>query len=612
LKKVTRQGEVQGKAAAAQPALVAVLDEHSGGARLLVAKSTRESLTIAEARELAGPTALAQAGVVLRELGVSRVTRIVPGGTCVVRCVQLPAPEQAGEAGERSLESSGALMAEAELPEDVPQHRRGSGVITDVARPGLVSMLLVGWRGSVPEGEVEGEIEETWVARPAALAAIKGGAGRLAACIDADEGTVTLVASGPARTVVRELLGDSSEQAEWRGEVERAAAGAWEAAGGAPGEVEESVAQGLGEGVIARRRIVLEASSLAMLGKRVTGMREGRAWMDTWGLAIGAALIASEPRASVRGLGLMTAAAREPVLSIPERVVSWVSRGSRPGWVIAAALVGAFVVPMSFAWARATILDARASKVEALEGREALEKQAAFYAQLETTRWPMTKLIADIGAQAPVGVVVTNMRMSPGQPLTIAGRADSSDLVNTLVENLSATKVFAEVSVGRQESNEGGGVEFDLTARVARPFIPAKRAEDFVAKPLAVRLHGEGATNTQAPASERSKSTRTSSRRTGTDSDGASGANSGSSGNTTEGASGDRRPSASRSTEPPAAIADEAIAKLDGNGAMKEWSQRQSFLRSNPSLDSGVKERLQSEVDKLRARMQATRAGGGT
>ncbi len=596
-----------GQAGAAPSLLFAALDEHSQGARLVVVRRGRagELPRIVETREFTGPDALVQAAAVLRSMGVATVTRLAPGGSVVVRCVQAAAPESAGDAMEAALAGSAALLAEAELPEDLPPFRRSAGVIPDASRAGLMTVLLAGWRGDVPTAGGTG-LEEVWTTRPAALSMLRAGAGRLAACVDSAEGVITLIAGGPARTVVREILEDPTDGEPWEREVLAAAAGAWEASGGAEGELDGSALAG--STATAGRRVVLEPASVAALGKRLSGVREGREWLDTWGLAVGAAMIASEPRASVRGLGAMTFVAREPELSVPQRVAAWIGRGSRPGWVAAAAVASLFLIPLTMAWARASILDGRAAKVEAIKGRDVLERQAAFYAQLESVRWPMTKLIADVGAQAPVGVVVTNLRMSPGQPVTIAGRADSSDLVNTMVENLSATKIFAEVSVGRQESKAGGGVEFDLTARVVRPFIPAKRPEDFVAKPLAVRLHGEGASNTQPPAGTK-PAVRSASRRASEASDSSPGSGGGDGGGAS-GASADRRPSPSRSTEPPPPIADDAIAKLDRNGALKEWSQRQSFIRSNPNLESGVKDRLASEVEKLKARMDATIRGG--
>jgi Tfp pilus assembly protein PilN len=600
--------------AGASSSLFAALDEHAGGARLAIVRRGRASdplsplapLTIVETRDLQGPDALAQAGAALRGMGVATITRIAPGGSVVVRCVQAAAPEQTGEAGEASLAASAGLLAEAELPEDLPAHRRSAGAIPDAGRAGVMSILLAGWRGDNTTSGATG-LEELWTTRPAALAMLRAGAGRLAACIDAAEGVITLIASGPARTVAREILDDASDGVSWKQEVLSAAAGAWDAAGGTEADLDRSsLVQGSES---SGRRLVLEPASLTALSKRISGMREGQAWLDTWGLAIGAALIAADSRVSVRGLGEMTAIARDPDLSLPQRFAEWIGRGPRSAVISAAAILALFLIPLGMTWARSSILDARAAKVEAIEGRDALERQAAFYAQLESTRWPMTKIIADVGAQAPVGVVVTNLRMSPGQPLTISGRADSSDLVNTMVENLSGTKIFAEVSVGRQESKSGGGVEFDLSARVVRPFIPAKRPEDFVATPLAVRLHGEGATNTTPPAGTKPVA-RTSSRRdeSGASSGTTSTSSSGASGSS--GASSDRRPSPSRSTEPPAPIADDAIAKLDRNGAMKEWSTRAAFVRSNPNLEASTKERLSAEVEKLKARMDATRGGG--
>jgi hypothetical protein len=65
-------------------------------------------------------------------------------------------------------------------------------------------------------------------------------------------------------------------------------------------------------------------------------------------------------------------------------------------------------------------------------------------------------------------------------------------------------------------------------------------------------------------------------------------------------------PSARPSTgsEPPEPISDEQIATLNRQDAMREWSNRQSWIQKNPKADAEVHNRLRVEAEKCKQRMQ--------
>ncbi|HYE60789.1 MAG TPA: hypothetical protein VD997_02235 [Phycisphaerales bacterium] len=58
-----------------------------------------------------------------------------------------------------------------------------------------------------------------------------------------------------------------------------------------------------------------------------------------------------------------------------------------------------------------------------------------------------------------------------------------------------------------------------------------------------------------------------------------------------------------KSSAIPSPITDEAIAVLDRNKAMKEWSSRKAFLQKNPDLPESTRVRLEVEVEKCKAQM---------
>ena len=220
------------------------------------------------------------------------------------------------------------------------------------------------------------------------------------------------------------------------------------------------------------------------------------------------------------------------------------------------------------------------------------------YEQVGLSRLPMTKLIADIGNAAPVGVTVQDLRLSAEQGVTIRGVADSRALLNQFERSLFETKLFANAPSPRWRETEGGKGEFDITVKAANPHTPVKPATDFVAQPLAVRLYGAGASNKATPLGVKAEATR----RAASDKEGAQ------AGATSRADSG-RRPAASPSEAPPAAVTDEEIARMDVGQLIKGWSTRKAYVQKNPGLDAASRERLQSEERKMRERQDALKSG---
>jgi hypothetical protein len=228
----------------------------------------------------------------------------------------------------------------------------------------------------------------------------------------------------------------------------------------------------------------------------------------------------------------------------------------------------------------------------------------------------MSKLMGDVSAAIPVGVTAESIRIASDQGLAIQGSADSAELVNTMQASLSATKLLSNVKVNRSESN-GARVEFDLTADVINPHTKAAGIEDFAAKPLAVRLYGDGASNTAMPknvaSSRESAATREPRTVSRPERSERAERNAGSAGGGGGERAGDRgssrsseapaRPAATPPGEAPPPLTDDQIAKLDKAAATKEWVARKTFPQKNPTIDAATKSRLEDEVRKLREQM---------
>jgi Tfp pilus assembly protein PilN len=565
---------------------VAALHQQEGRWRLLIARR-RERWEVVEARTLHSLDAVTLRPL-LQEQEVSRVVRVAPGRETVARCVTVPAGDDA------ALTGAASLMAEVELPSMLPPHRRCGGVLPYGGA--AKTALLTGWMpGSQPPAPLGLEdVEEAWIAPLAALAILRGEAGGSAAYGEPSEGLICVLVPGAERTVARVLVEEPG--ATWRSAFERAATEAAQLA-----SVENSLSL-QGE----TRRVFLETNAETDLRARIAGIPQIESWLDEYGIALGAALAAGSELASVRSLASLHAEPPRPRLTRVQRATRCLAQ-PRNAWIVVAASVALMLLgPMGLAYGRAVLLESRAEKLRALKvGREGLEKKAAMYEQLEKNRWPMTKLMADISTAAPIGVTISSLTINVGQPVMVKGTADSAEALAKFQSNLNATRVLGNVSVTRQVA-KGAGYDFDLSARVlSNPHVPVKLTEenDFAKSPLAERLYGEGASNTFATSGSGENSSRSRRR--------PEAARSSDEGARTASAS--RRPTDTAADPVPPPLTDEAIAKMDRNTAMKEWSQRKKALSTIKTLDAATRQRLTEEVDKTKAQMDKLRdaPGGG-
>src|SRR4051812_41249760 len=127
--------------------------------------------------------------------GTRRVVVVAPGRATVARCAGVPT----GPAEE--MFAAVSLMAEAQLPESLPAHRRSAAVIPDSERPGLRTALMTGWTqdGEAGFGPAPESLEVTYTTPIAALAALRAGTGA-ALYADPVEGAISMVAGGDEKT----------------------------------------------------------------------------------------------------------------------------------------------------------------------------------------------------------------------------------------------------------------------------------------------------------------------------------------------------------------------------------------------------------------------------
>lgn len=563
--------------------LVAAVDAVGSRVSVVVARAAGPSgaVHVVEARKFSAGDKTG-VGALCERLKVASVVRVAPADACTARAASVPSGDAAG------MLAAASLLAEGELLSDVPAHRRAGGLLPGhrEARPGVRAVLLTAWVRGEGGARLTEKAEERWTTPPAALAALRGTAA-LAYTARPEQNAVCVLVTGEAATVARVVVEDGEDTAAWNAAVSQVVHDSGTAAG----------ALGLD---VSAGEVIHIAGGLDDLRGRVQGARVDEAWLTEYGIALGAAMVALDAPSGIAPLASMHAVAPRERVPAPVRIASWISRPA-VAWTIGTAAALVLVAgPWALARQRAEISTGKAGQLEEAKSKtKDLGLRAAAYEQLEVARWPMTKVLADIAGAAPVGVTIEDARVSVEQGVTLRGVAKSRELVNELERNLGATKVFRSIKQNRNESKAGGGAEFDLSAQVdtSQVHMPVKPVEDFAAKNLAARLHGDGASNTAMPVGAKRAAPA-----------GSRGSGRASSGSDTVDTS--RRGASAPSAEAPPALTDAEINAMDRSTAMKGWSTRRSFLQRNSGIDPTVKQRLEDEVTKLKDRMQKAGEGG--
>jgi Tfp pilus assembly protein PilN len=549
---------------------------------------------------------------------VRRVLWVANVHETTARSVTLPADAQ--------VESDSAgLFAEAYAPAGVASHRVAGGLL-----PGG-RLLVTSWWGdgqaaaanagaalgaALGAGLASAKVRELASTPAAGLAALvtSGAASATGGRLVWSEGDcVVAAAKGSKGVVVRQVLEDSDD-GQWTEVVREVLAGV-AAQAGLEGEVPAVRASTNGRSVLC-----VSALEGAAIDRVLSGAPREEVWRSELLPVLGCAVLlaGSDDVGSdaMRGLGTLAKLSRvelAPEMPALVRAGVWAGRA----WPVLLGVAAALLVaaPIGLTWARANIAKQRTLTLDAArEKTKDIELKAAVYAQLETTRWPMSKMLADVSGVAPVGVSVKSLRMTVGQPVSMQGEAKDAEQVNALATALSEKLSFRNVKANRvSPRSQGEGVEFDLSAEIGNVHASITPAEDFAATPLAVRLYGEGATNTTMPVGAVKRVQRGGGRAAAaTTAGGASGGSAGSAASGGSASGGSRRPAEAPANEPPAALTDEEIGKMTTGEAMRGWTTRRTYLSRNAGIDSGLKSRLEEEIRKLQEQQRKATSSGTT
>ncbi len=583
----------------------------SGNWCVLVARGAGSSVAIESAVTVPGDDQAGLIAAILRSKADVLVS-VIPASKLVVRATLASddASRPGSDAG--AIVSAMDLVAEATLGSSAEAHRRGAGIVklggTSQANSAAMT-LVVGWIGGAEDGHPS-QMRElgplgkacTWVPEAAALGALAAATPGCAVAISTnrDAGSILSLAAGPSKVAARSLNEDGEDAAQWHQAVD-------ESAGRASAAVEVAPPRGT-ISTSGRVVVLVNAQGERLTGPAVQGATLDDRWMSDFGIALGATIAMLKGDALSRPLLGMSLG--RPIPHVPPllKVVDFFSRPARAVTALAACAALALFWPLGVAWARQRVLEDKAKLVGSDDGSaQDARRQADFYQLLKKKRWPMTKLLGDLTAGLPPGITLETLTLEYGQKLRVSGVADSAQVVSQWREALDKSSVFDKASVPKNEATTSSG-SFELTARVAQPLFVAGSSGKPALSALVITVPTEETANPAAPAANRSaqpaagESGKSSGAATRSDRP-ATGAGR-ASGNRNNAAKGDK-PAADAV---PPALSDEEIGQLDHSAALREWAARKKAIGS--VNDAGDVDRLKGEIEKLNARMQATKGGG--
>jgi hypothetical protein len=556
---------------------------------------------------------------------VDAVIRVLPASCTIVRVCAIPesGPALGGATPDSGAISSAAvanaleLMAESDLPAAIPAYRKAAGLINPGRNangtPRKPVGLLTGWPATADLESASGlrtpriapEVAVSEAAALAMLAQLVGGVDR-GWTIDrsAGGGAMTILAAGPEKVIVRVARIPAGETGN---EARRAAI------------VETSRAAGLASAEWGGASPTAAATWLTLqptpLTPRIAGQLRTADWLSQYGLAAAAIVAFVDPNPAVSGLVALHEVEPKAKPPILQRISEFLGAPKLAAAVIILCVLTVLTLPFGVSYAKLAILKRQVpDERKLLSENEADERELAFYKLLRERRWPMTKLLADAAGACPQGITVESVEVGQGDGITLRGLAEDTDQLTTFRENLGKTRVFSDPTTP-SVAPTATGVLFTLTAKVApnAATFPAKPAEDWAANTLEHRLYPGQKPSTSGGRSGSSRPDRSSARterRSGT-----SARSNGSSARDSfrDAPSRPDRSMPSNTTKAPPVIppplADDDIAKLSRDDAMKEWTSRKK-VAAQPGVDEATKRRLMEESEKAKARMQQLQGGG--
>jgi hypothetical protein len=474
--------------------LIAITQRVGETWRCLFASHEDESRPrIVETKEVRGTVALDK---LLKDREPSTIYSILAGSSTVCRTTTLPDIET-----DQMMEAL-RLQAESKFLGGTPSHRRAMAALDCGAGETNRVGLIVAWPENAAIDFPECLHDAFFIPDAASIASLLDGLRPTEPILYADstDGTVTIALSHANGAALRATREDSTSTTTFVEGISRIVSETAMAHNHTPAFTEGIIASltaatsthSFDEPILILPDSIIESSM-----HRVQGISDSsQAWWSHWGIVVGGLLTATGSMQS-----LATMKIKAPILNptMADRFVNTYSKKS-----IAIKLSVAAILLLAFG---STIVNGiKLSALEFLNPEldaqysEVVEtrKQQIVYKELGDSAWPMTKIVADVVNNVPIGVEIESIRVNVGEPISLRGRAmkkdgkSAAELIASMQENLQTTGLFKDIQFSYDPAGTYGDREFDLWATVVnplkRPRYDAKR--DFGQWTYAMRQAG--------------------------------------------------------------------------------------------------------------------------
>ena len=376
---------------------------------------------------------------------VASIRVVLPGAAVVCRTVGL-----GDESDEALLEQRLHADAHGRPMAQLPPHRLAAAVLPQVDHVSARTGMLLSW----PETQVATlpKLPRLALAVPDIVGLIAvAGAGEAAAWIDTKWGSLSMVLQGPERLSARCMREPDPEAALPAALSETAAL------------ADAPTASLTGTGPLRLSETAIKRLADCCLGDMPEALNQ-------FGIAIGCAIACTGP---LSPLTVLQQDAPRLQLSRMQRMLESMRTTRTAAALVFLAIALLFVGPIVFNGARLALL--RSSHPElasSVAAAEDIRARTQFYQVLSTEAWPMTKLLSDIGAAAPLGIVLEQVRIDNGEPIRIRGHAtprgsdSAADLITVMKANLQGSRVFNDITVEWDGKKRIGQREFTMVASV--------------------------------------------------------------------------------------------------------------------------------------------------
>lgn len=475
----------QPQAPARDPRTVAVLRPSAAGFLALSARAAGRGIEVGACEDFAAGDA--RLGAWIDATRAARTVMALPGGSCVVRAVQMPAATDDRLASALELNANSFVLGRS------PRWRVASALLpadpsTD-ARTGIVAE----WPDEEPAPELpdmpSAGMERCFAPEVAALAALAASAEDPLVAIDAETGTVTACVRTSKGTLVRAFrAGGEGEQIE-RSDVERAIGEACVHAGVSADETVR-LAQRAGEaaGPVLGGGFGATDADIARLSSVVQGPARGDGapgWWREHGIAAGLALAALGPLAPLTRLQPI-----DPGAS-PDRIGLVLNRLARPRsarTLLVASLAAIVLAPPAFEGLRLLVLRWKLPDLaEYRKAEDADAKRQALYRVLSRQASSMTKTLSDLACATPDGVEVDFINLAQGARglgVSVRGKArpagnrPGSEVLIDFERQLRETGAFEGIARSSEAPDARGYLDYSVSATAIRPTVMVSLPEE--------------------------------------------------------------------------------------------------------------------------------------